>query len=315
MSNHHDSNANGRHILLVDDDHSVIVTLQAVLERNGYTVSPAGSVKEANVLVTREEFHAAVIDLRLSDGEGIETLRALHAAQPHCPGIILTGYGSLDSATAAIREGAYDYLTKPCDPEDLRMTLARAVERSKLARELENKITALQDANEQIRAMSERMQSDLERQVRERTAELETANSALEMEVVERTQAEQTVLQLSAPILPIRDRLLLMPIIGVVNAERAQYIVDHLLQAIPARRARIVVLDFTGLVEIDEPTTLQLIKAIEAVKLLGARTVFTGLSSATTYQLVKMGFELDKVVATNDLQSGIERAEYMLQPD
>jgi signal transduction histidine kinase len=155
-------------ILVVDDEASVAFTLQAVLQQEGYQVDRALSGAEALAYFESERYDAALIDLRIEEADGIDLVRALLARQPFCSAIILTGYASLESAVRAIREGAYDYLMKPCDLDELKLTLARAVERSGLRRALEERVIELERANATIRELNE----DLERRIAARTEDL-----------------------------------------------------------------------------------------------------------------------------------------------
>src|SRR5947209_3488601 len=152
-------------LLVVDDDESVSFTMQAVLEMEGYRVRTAPSTARACELIAAELFDAALLDLRIDDEDGIELLGELRQRQPDCSAIMLTGYASLESAVRAIRQGAYDYLVKPCDLDELRMTMARAVERSLLRRTLEARVAELEDANATIRALND----DLEARINGRT--------------------------------------------------------------------------------------------------------------------------------------------------
>lgn len=155
-------------LLVVDDDENVSVTIQAVLEQEGYAVRAALTATEARALFTSEPFDAALLDLRLDDADGIDVLQELRLQQPDCSAIMLTGYASLESAVRAIRQGAYDYLLKPCDLEELKLTIARAIERGTLVRALNERIEELQGANAKIRGFSD----ELQRRVDEATSEL-----------------------------------------------------------------------------------------------------------------------------------------------
>ena len=155
-------------LLVVDDDENVSVTIQAVLEQEGYAVRTALTAGAARKLFNAEQFDAALLDLRLDDADGIEVLQELRLLQPHCSAIMLTGYASLESAVRAIRQGAYDYLMKPCDLDELKLTIARAIERGRLVRSLNERIEELQTANATIRGFSD----ELQQRVDEATAEL-----------------------------------------------------------------------------------------------------------------------------------------------
>ena len=106
-------------LLIVDDDESVALTLKAVLEQDGQKASMANSIAEVSGLLKKEPYDVALVDLRLGEEDGIDVLKLLHGRQPDCVAIMLTGFASLESAVAAIRLGAYDYLMKPCDLEEL----------------------------------------------------------------------------------------------------------------------------------------------------------------------------------------------------
>src|SRR5438876_6442621 len=142
-------------LLLVDDEESVLLTLEAVLEREGYDVTTATSGHAAMGLVAGERFDAALLDIRLDDMDGIEILEAIHERQPDCAPIMLTGFASLESAVLAIRQGAYDYLMKPCDLNELKLTVGRAVERASLSRALRERLQELEQANSTIKRFAE----------------------------------------------------------------------------------------------------------------------------------------------------------------
>lgn len=156
-------------VLVVDDDESVAVTMQAVLEQEGYAVVGARSAAEAHAALSHDVFDAALLDLRLEDADGIEVLSEVTKRQPECSSVMLTGYGSLDSAIRAIREGAYDYLLKPCTLDELKLTIGRAVERARLRRALQARVLELEEANATIAAFNQ----DLQRKIEAATADLQ----------------------------------------------------------------------------------------------------------------------------------------------
>lgn len=158
----------GERVLIVDDEESVAVTMQAILEMDGHQVTAASSVAEALGLVKAGEFDLVLSDLRLDDGDGIQIVAETKRSSPETICIILTGYASLDSAVKAMREGAYDYLVKPCDVEELRLTVSRGLERRRLGQQLRDRVAELETANATIDALNR----DLQRRVDEATAEL-----------------------------------------------------------------------------------------------------------------------------------------------
>jgi len=123
-------------LLVVDDEQSVATTIKAILELDGNEVSAVTSGKEALDLLREREFDVVLTDLRLDDLDGIEILRETQKLWPDTVSIMLTGYASLESAVTALRSGAYDYLIKPSDVDELRATVGRALERRRLRQRL-----------------------------------------------------------------------------------------------------------------------------------------------------------------------------------
>lgn len=113
-------------ILVVDDKPTIVGLLVKVLGKLAH-VTPARGAREAVAAVERRPFAAVVCDLRMPDGDGLDVLRAVQARSPATPFILMTAYASIASAVQATREGAFDYVTKPFDPDDLRALVARAL--------------------------------------------------------------------------------------------------------------------------------------------------------------------------------------------
>lgn len=106
-------------LLLADDDTSFRQRLAVTLGRRGFDVRAAASLAEARALMRTIEPAYAVLDLRLGDGNGLDLVAELRQRHPDIRVVILTGYGNLATAVAAVKEGATDYLAKPADPEDI----------------------------------------------------------------------------------------------------------------------------------------------------------------------------------------------------
>jgi len=123
-------------ILVVDDEQSVATTIKAILQLDGNEVTAVTTGKEALDLLGRQEFDVVLTDLRLDDLDGIEILRETQKLWPDTVSIMLTGYASLESAVTALRSGAYDYLIKPSDVDELRATVGRGLERRRLRQRL-----------------------------------------------------------------------------------------------------------------------------------------------------------------------------------
>jgi signal transduction histidine kinase len=134
-------------VLVVDDEESVVVTIKAILQLDGYDVTTTTSGVQARAMVRDVEYDLVLTDLRLEDGDGLDVLKAVRESSPETVTIMLTGYASLESAIQALRAGAYDYLVKPSEVEELRSTVARGVERRRLGQELRLRVAELADLN------------------------------------------------------------------------------------------------------------------------------------------------------------------------
>ena len=125
-------------------------------------------------------------------------------------------------------------------------------------------------------------------------------------------QQQEAIRELSTPVLQVRERLLILPIIGVIDAQRARQLTEQLLRGIRQNRAKVVVIDITGVPTIDSTVANHLVQTVEASRLMGASVIITGLSSEIAQTLVTIGVDLSKMNAVGDLQGGIEEAERQL---
>src|SRR4051812_41357949 len=125
-------------------------------------------------------------------------------------------------------------------------------------------------------------------------------------------QQQEAIRELSTPVLQVRERLLILPIIGILDSQRARQLTEQLLRGIRANRAKVVVIDITGVPTIDSTVANNLVLTVEASRLMGASVIITGLSSEIAQTLVTIGVDLSKVNAVGDLQGGIEEAERLL---
>jgi signal transduction histidine kinase len=166
-------------LLVVDDEESVAVTMGAILEMDGYVVSICTSGAEALKQLQEAEFDLVLTDLRLDDVDGLSIVAEVSRQQPDAVSIILTGYASLESAIKALREGAYDYLIKPCDVDDLRAVVARGVERRQLRQQLKARVGELERAYDTIQQLNR----DLQQRVDDATNELQVMYVAAQAHV------------------------------------------------------------------------------------------------------------------------------------
>jgi rsbT co-antagonist protein RsbR len=125
-------------------------------------------------------------------------------------------------------------------------------------------------------------------------------------------QQQEAIRELSTPVLQVRDRLLILPIIGVIDPQRARQLTEQLLRGIRANRAKVVVIDITGVPSVDASVANHLVQTVDASRLMGANVIVTGLSAELAQTLVTIGVDLGKVNAVGDLQGGIEEAERLL---
>lgn len=125
-------------------------------------------------------------------------------------------------------------------------------------------------------------------------------------------EQEEAIRELSTPVLQVRERLLILPIIGLIDPQRARQLTEQLLRAIRTNRAKVVVIDITGVAAMDSNVANHLVLTVEASRLLGATVIVTGLSPEISQTLVNIGVDLSKMNTVGDLQGGIEEAERLL---
>ncbi|TLY46483.1 MAG: STAS domain-containing protein [Nitrospirae bacterium] len=125
-------------------------------------------------------------------------------------------------------------------------------------------------------------------------------------------EQQEAIRELSTPVLQVRERLLILPIIGVIDPQRARQLTEQLLRGIRTNRAKVVVIDITGVAAMDSQIANHLVQTVEASRLLGATVIVTGLSPEIAQTLVNIGVDLGKMNTVGDLQGGIEGAERLL---
>ncbi len=108
-----------RSLLLVDDDEPFLKRLVKAMEKRGFEVEMAGSVAAGRAIATARPPAYAVVDLRLEDGNGLDVVEVIRERRPDARVIVLTGYGAIATAVAAVKIGAVDYLSKPADADDI----------------------------------------------------------------------------------------------------------------------------------------------------------------------------------------------------
>jgi rsbT co-antagonist protein RsbR len=125
-------------------------------------------------------------------------------------------------------------------------------------------------------------------------------------------EQQESIRELSTPVLQVRERLLILPIIGVLDSDRARQLTEQLLSAIQKHRAKVVVVDITGVATIDLSVANHLFHTVEASRLMGASVIVTGLSSKIAQTLVDLDVDLSMIRTVGDLQGGLEEAERVM---
>ncbi|HEV2708323.1 MAG TPA: response regulator [Pyrinomonadaceae bacterium] len=196
---------NGRELtrlLVVDDEESVALTISEVLRLDGFEVDMASSGADAAERLHRCTYDLVLTDLHMDGGDGLSVLEEIRRHTPFTIAIVLTGFASVESAIAALRQGAYDYLVKPCIIDELKLTVRRGLEHRRLM-----------IAEQEARASLEQLNRELERRVEQRTAELQRLNE----ELSEANRAKDVFLATLSHEL----RTPLTPVLGWVNLLRS----------------------------------------------------------------------------------------------
>jgi signal transduction histidine kinase len=199
-------------ILVVDDEPLMLQSIRVMLSAQGYDVMTAGCGADAADCLGQGAVDLVLLDIMLPDMDGYELMGRITETYPDIPVIVITGHASTESAIAALRQGAYDYLRKPFEYEELLKTVGNAVAHVRLKREHRLAEEALLKAH-----------SLLEQRVRERTAELARANEQLVEEIATRKQAEEDLRRTSEKIKLLTYSIshdLKSPIIGIHGLTR-----------------------------------------------------------------------------------------------
>lgn len=154
----------GEKILVIDDDTNILEVIRMRLKSWGYYVTVATDGREAKAALSTTSFHLAIVDLRLFEEDGIELMEEIIRFHPDLPIIILTAHGSIESAVEAMRKGAYSYITKPFNNEDLSFHIENALEKQYVAREVHHLRSQLGEKNgfQQIIGKEKQMERVLE---------------------------------------------------------------------------------------------------------------------------------------------------------
>lgn len=311
-------------VLLADDKPANLAVLEQVLAGEAIQIAFATDGNMVLELVKNEVPDLILLDVLMPGMGGFETCRRLKAdpTTREIPVIFMTSLNETAYRLEGLQLGAVDYLAKPFDEAEL---LARV--RTQLT--LRRTMRTLQAQNERLaeqtseRAAAESAREVLTQQLLRRTEELRLANERLEQELHRREQAElaraqlqeqviaaqrDRLLEMSTPLIPITEHIVVMPLIGTLDAERAQRALETVLFGASERRAQFVILDITGLREVDDSVASLLVRAATALRLLGARAVITGIRPEVARVLASRSISLAATETKATLKDGIAYA-------
>src|SRR5215213_2810468 len=324
-------------ILMVDDHPQNLLALEAVLGDMGQNLVRANSGREALKHLLDQEFALILLDVQMPGLDGYETAALAREREQsrHTPIIFLTAINQSEAQMfKGYSSGAVDYMFKPFVPEVLRAKVSVFVDlyrstqevrrQAELLRransELENEIAERRKAEDALRKVHEELEARVER----RTVQLARANAELEAQGAERLRAEQDrarlreevirmqaamLEELSTPLIPLSDAVVIMPLVGTIDSKRAEQILAVVSQGVVSKGARVAIIDITGVPAVDTHVASVLIRASQAVRLLGAEVVLTGIRSRVARALVELGVDLGGLVTRGSLQAGITYAQ------
>ena len=324
-------------ILMVDDHPQNLLALEAVLGDMGQNLVRANSGREALKHLLDREFALILLDVQMSGLDGYETAELAREREQsrHTPIIFLTAINQSDAQVfKGYSSGAVDYMFKPFMPEVLRAKVSVFVDLYRSTQEVRRQAELLQRANGELEnEIAERRKAEealhkvheeLEARVERRTAQLARANAELEAEGAERLRAEQErarlqeevirmqaamLEELSTPLIPLSDAVVIMPLVGTIDSKRAEQLLAVVSQGVVSKGARVAIIDITGVPTVDTHVASVLIRASQAVRLLGAEVVLTGIRSRVARALVELGVDLGGLVTRGSLQAGITYAQ------
>ena len=227
-----------------------------------------------------------VLDAQMPGMDGFEVCGRLKAdpATLEIPVIFMTALSDPASRRRGFALGAVDYLTKPFERDELVTRVRTQIALRTALRDLYEKNLALEQE------LAVRMRAEAER-------------ATLQQQIIEAQEAR--LLEMSSPIIPITDRILVMPLIGIMDEKRAEQVRFAALERTRSSGADVLILDITGVPRADHAVATAIVDTARALRLLGARTLLTGIRPDVARTLVALSVDLTEVVTYSTLQSGI----------
>jgi len=287
-------NQDQHHLLMVEDDEDdylLTCEMLAEIERTRYDITWAKTYDEGLAALTSNSHDVCLLDYRLGASTGLELLREARAGGCDVAVIMLTGVGDTTIDLAAMEAGAADYLLKArLEPQLLERAIRYAITHKRAEKELKESAQRLQHYTQTLEEYAQTLES--------KNKEL----SAMHEELAQRNR------ELSAPLIPLRRDVLLMPLVGPVDTQRAQQVLETLLNGIARHRARVVILDVTGVPELDAQAAASIARAAQGARLLGAQVILTGIQPAMAQALTSLAVDMSGVMTFGALQNGVAHA-------
>ncbi len=311
-------------VLIVDDDPHNIEVLHSCLSGEPIEITVANDGEGALEAAIREPPDLILLDVLMEGVDGFEICRRLKADRltRDIPVVFMTSLTEVRARVQAFQLGCVDYICKPFEPEELVARVRTQLSMRDMMRSLKEQNARLEEQIHE-RLAAEAVREALTRQLFDRTEELRRTNERLTGELRERERAEaarvelqeqllaaqqQRVRELSTPLIPITDRIMVMPLVGTMSDERAQQVMESALAGVAQRAAEFVILDVTGVKDIDASVAGMLVRAGEALRLLGSRVIITGVQPEMARALVEFGATLGAIVTKATLQDGVAYA-------
>ncbi len=311
-------------VLIVDDDPLHLETLSSALASESLDIAVMNDSAEALAFVRREMPDLILLDVTMPGIDGFELCKRLKSAPETAdiPVIFTTSHTEARYRIQGFSVGAVDYVTKPFERTELLSRVRTHISLRGAARSLRERNAELaQEIQERVSA--EQALSKALRELERTTEELRQANARLAEELRERERAEaarcalqeqvisvqrERLLELSTPLIPITDGILVMPLIGAIDTERASQAIEAALSGASERRAKLLILDITGVKVVDATVAGALVRAARGLELLGTRAIITGVRPEVAQALARLEIRLDTLVTKATLQAGVEYA-------